>query len=191
MLLDISKIPTANAGSDATIFSDEVFQLNGQAMNFSDIVWNTSGDGLFDNPGILNPVYTPGIQDTINTSVVLSLTALANFPCIQNTTDSLLLTINRITSVSQFDKLASLEIFPNPNAGSFKISKSFLFEDNFILQVLSVHGALIYEEKVGAEYDNEGFLLTVSVPDIKDGIYLLKVFNNYHIAEGKFIVLRD
>jgi len=191
IVLEISRIPTANAGSDATIFSDEVYQLNGQAQNYSDIIWNTSGDGFFDNPGILNPVYAPGIQDTINTSVMLSLTAVANFPCVQNSSDSLLLTINRITSVSKIENLSSFEIFPNPNAGTFKISKSVLFEDNFILQILTVQGVLIYEEKFSGDSDNGSFPLTVSVPDIRDGIYLLKVFNSHHISEGKFIVLQD
>jgi len=191
MVLEITGIPTANAGSDATIFSDEVYQLEGQAENYSGIIWSTAGDGLFDNPGILNPVYTPGIQDTIKTSVVLSLTALANFPCVQNTTDSLLLTINRITSVSTIKNLASFEIFPNPNSGKFKISKSPIFDDAFILQILSLHGALIYEEKFSGDYNNDSFPLTVNVPDIRDGIYLLKVFNSHHISEGKFIVLRD
>lgn len=191
MVIDILKMPTANAGSDATIFSDEVFQLNGQAENYSNIIWSTSGDGLFDNPGILNPVYSPGIQDTINTSVVLSLTAEANFPCIQNNTDDLLLTINRITSVGGGDNLASIEIFPNPNNGKFKISKSPLFDDAFILQILSLQGTLIYEEKFSADFDEDRFPLTINAPYIDDGIYLLKVFNSYHIAESKFIVLRD
>jgi hypothetical protein len=54
-----------------------------------------------------------------------------------------------------------------------------------------VQGALIYEEKFSGDSDNGSFPLTVSVPDIRDGIYLLKVFNSHHISEGKFIVLQD
>lgn len=191
MALEILKMPTANAGVDATIYSNEVYQLEGQADNYSNIIWSTTGDGFFDNPGILNPVYTPGIQDTINTSVLLSLTAEANFPCVQNTTDSLVLAINHITSVGAIDALASFEIFPNPTNGKFKISRLPLFGDAFILQILSLQGALIYEQKFSGDFNDDSFPITINVPEIRDGIYLLKVFNSHHISEGKFIVLRD
>lgn len=40
------------------------------------ISWKTTGDGLFNDPSLINPVYVPGIQDRQTGSVVLSLNVL-------------------------------------------------------------------------------------------------------------------
>ena len=74
--------PTAVAGPDVTIVEDQTCQLNGVATDFSSLLWTSSGDGLFDNTGILNPVYTPGPGDIAAGNVELCLHADPVFPCI-------------------------------------------------------------------------------------------------------------
>jgi hypothetical protein len=85
--------PTAGAGPDATICGTGTHTLNGTAANYASITWSTSGDGTFSNVHILNPVYTPGVNDITSGSAVLTLTATPIAPCEGNASDAMTLTI--------------------------------------------------------------------------------------------------
>ncbi|MCF8364986.1 MAG: T9SS type A sorting domain-containing protein, partial [Bacteroidales bacterium] len=68
---------TAFAGNDATIMSSETYELTeATASNYSSLLWETSGNGTF-TPGndVLQPTYTPGLQDIVAGEVLLTLTA--------------------------------------------------------------------------------------------------------------------
>ncbi len=92
-ILTIINLPEANAGDDAVVCETDSYTLSGTAENYSSLLWETAGDGTFSDNGILNPVYTPGTQDIINGSVVLTLTAEAVSPCTINAGDEMTLTI--------------------------------------------------------------------------------------------------
>lgn len=51
------------------------FSPSATAENYNSLLWTTSGDGTFDNVTILNPVYTPGVNDIETGNVVLTITA--------------------------------------------------------------------------------------------------------------------
>ncbi|MCD4735012.1 MAG: T9SS type A sorting domain-containing protein [Bacteroidales bacterium] len=65
--------PTAYAGADTTICENELFNANASATNYASVLWETSGDGQFQNPNILNAKYLRGTQDIENGSVTLIL----------------------------------------------------------------------------------------------------------------------
>jgi hypothetical protein len=74
--------PQADAGPDKFVHAGTSHQISGAtAQNFAGITWQTAGDGIFNNPSILNPLYTPGSQDIANGSVVLTLVASPQSPC--------------------------------------------------------------------------------------------------------------
>ncbi|MBU2649533.1 MAG: gliding motility-associated C-terminal domain-containing protein [Bacteroidetes bacterium] len=81
MLLTITPAPVADAGGNAVINEGQVFHASAQAFNFSSLTWETSGDGSFDNPGILNATYTPGPDDNLQEGVSLMLIADGLTPC--------------------------------------------------------------------------------------------------------------
>jgi hypothetical protein len=85
---------TASAGPDATIAETGTFTPSATASNYTSISWSTTGDGVFSNPGILNPVYSPGTSDIQNGYVTLNLTCSAGGNC-EPVTDELILTILR------------------------------------------------------------------------------------------------
>ena len=91
---------TANAGADATICQTQTKTLSGSANNYSSLLWTTSGNGTFNNNGILNPVYTHGIEDMITGIVVLTLTAAPIEPCAAFAYDELTLTIEMLPLVN-------------------------------------------------------------------------------------------
>jgi len=81
ILIIINKNPVVNAGDDMTVCSNSLLYLNASASYQSSVNWVTSGDGIFSNTMVLNPVYFPGAQDKVNGSVSLTLTANPISPC--------------------------------------------------------------------------------------------------------------
>jgi hypothetical protein len=86
---------SADAGVDATVTEPADFSPDASANSYSNLFWESSGDGQFSNPGTLVTTYTPGIQDLQNGSVMLSLTAYDIPPCTGFISDQVLLTIKR------------------------------------------------------------------------------------------------
>jgi uncharacterized repeat protein (TIGR01451 family) len=97
LTLTIIADPTANAGSDATICEGDNYLLSGaNVTDAGDIMWETFGDGLFDNPGLLHPVYTPGVADVAAGTVQLCINAEAAQNCGTSANDCMILTIAKI-----------------------------------------------------------------------------------------------
>ncbi len=103
MTLSIQLLPIADAGEDATICEVDTYTLSGVASNEQNVMWTTSGDGSFDDPTIVNAIYTPGINDKNNGSTNLTLTTYAVTPCLVEDSDSMTLLI---------------QLLPSANAGS-------------------------------------------------------------------------
>ena len=91
-------LTTVYAGPDDAICEGSAFQAEGLAVSYDSLLWSTSGTGTFDQNGILNPLYTPSGEDILVGSVTLSLTGYGMNGV--DTTDSMILTINRIPIVS-------------------------------------------------------------------------------------------
>jgi len=71
-----------DAGNSASICEGSTHLLaSATASNYSSLLWNSSGTGIFSDPTILNPIYTPSATDIINGLVVLSLSATGNGNC--------------------------------------------------------------------------------------------------------------
>lgn len=82
----------AQAGANQEICENETMQCDGEASYYETVLWSTSGNGVFSDATILNPVYTPGSSDIQNKTATLTLTAYDG----QGNTndDDLTLTIN-------------------------------------------------------------------------------------------------
>jgi len=84
MTLKIIKQPNVFAGNDAIINEGETYVLSeATASEYSNLEWSTNGTGTFDDPGILNPEYTPGTGETGIISLII--TAYGNSPCNEQT----------------------------------------------------------------------------------------------------------
>jgi PKD repeat protein len=84
IVVHIDPLPIANAGADDTTCVTLPYQLNGIAQNYSAVLWLTSGDGSYDNPNVLNPIYTLGPLDEQNSSVILILRTTGTLICSQD-----------------------------------------------------------------------------------------------------------
>lgn len=83
--------PEASAGDDATILFNETFIPTPMVENQEEILWETSGDGTFSDPGQLSPTYTPGIGDMQTGTVMLTINAFVT-GC-STASDDLMLTV--------------------------------------------------------------------------------------------------
>ncbi len=86
--------PEVNTGGNSSICGNEVFTLsNATAENYTTLSWTTLGDGVFDDPVSVNPIYTPGETDIENGITTLILTATGSDIC-GDITEQMELTIN-------------------------------------------------------------------------------------------------
>lgn len=74
--VEVFPVPLADAGSDQTIcFGDSVLLNTATASNYSSLLWTSSGDGRFNDPNLLHPIYIPGGQEVQGESITLTLNA--------------------------------------------------------------------------------------------------------------------
>ncbi len=93
MILSISLAVNVFAGEDTSICEGENYILaDATAENALSVTWTTSGDGMFEDNGILNTTYYPGTADIIAGYVTLTLTATGEEPCPVDE-DAMILTI--------------------------------------------------------------------------------------------------
>jgi gliding motility-associated-like protein len=98
IVVTINRQPIVNAGVDATICGNSTYTLSDATSQYgSAILWTTSGTGTFNNPALLNPIYTPGAADITAGSVVLTIESYAATAC-ANAIDSMRLTVNPIAT---------------------------------------------------------------------------------------------
>ncbi len=100
MVLTISPQAIANAGADAAICESDTYTLNGAtALYGTSYLWTSSGTGTFDNTAVLNPIYTPSLNDILDGQVDLTLTVTSTAPC-TTASDVMTLTINHRSIVN-------------------------------------------------------------------------------------------
>ena len=98
MSIDVEAAAMANAGTDATICSDDTYTVGtASASNYTMLQWTHNGNGVINNGNTLSPTYIPASGDEGST-VTLTLTAFGNAPC-GNESDDMLLTINEAAEV--------------------------------------------------------------------------------------------
>lgn len=101
MTLTIAPPPAVTAGGNKEICAGTSLTIsNATATNYGNLIWTTTGDGLFTNNGIINPVYTPGSQDLQAGTVRLKLEADGTVSNCPPAYDSLLLTIHPLPVVN-------------------------------------------------------------------------------------------
>lgn len=81
VLLTIAPKPEVSAGADAFVCSGTLFKSDASAVNFTNISWLSSGDGIFSNADSISTFYTPGIEDLHAGKALLILKAAGDLSC--------------------------------------------------------------------------------------------------------------
>jgi len=93
MTLTIQHFPSVSADDDSVCETGSITLTNVTASDYSTVMWETEGDGTFEDPTLLNAVYTPGSNDISTTSAVLAVTVEPMDPCTTNASDDMTLTV--------------------------------------------------------------------------------------------------
>jgi hypothetical protein len=94
LYLSFTPLPEVDAGEDGTICEYESFTTSATAGNSSYILWESSGDGTFNDPTSLFATYSPGPDDITNGTTELTLAAYPIAPCVLPATDAITLLIH-------------------------------------------------------------------------------------------------
>lgn len=87
--------PYFSAGKDADVCNGDSHEMEGINSTSAVAIWETMGDGVFDDPYSLYSYYTPGELDKINGQVMLNLVLLVpgdTYP--YKMSDSMILKLN-------------------------------------------------------------------------------------------------
>jgi peptidase C25-like protein/type IX secretion system substrate protein len=100
VLFTFGKAPVISLGVDGSICSNEIFQISDASVeNSLSSKWTSLGDGTFDDPGLINPGYTPGPTDIENGITTLILTAVGIESC-GEVSDQIELTIYSVSTAN-------------------------------------------------------------------------------------------
>jgi hypothetical protein len=164
---------SGGAGTDAAICETQTHQLEAFAQNYETVEWTTSGTGNFDDPNILNPIYTPSAQDVEEAEVTLTITIEGN----NTISDEVLLSIYKNPSV-----------FAGENAEMCV---------GGMMEITASHGeyyeALVWETSGTGEFDDNTALHPIYMPsaeDFESGMVTLTVwaygFESCEVAMSTF-----
>ncbi len=151
MMLNIQWLPIADAGGDAIICENQDYPIPATAFNFSSVLWETSGDGTFDDSTLVNPVYHPGTNDIAVKTLDLTLTAEPISPC-------------ALADVSPM----TLEIQWLPTAFAGQDNTICQDLDYQILDALATEFSSVLWSGGNGDFDNPALINPTYTPDVSD-----------------------
>ncbi|MDY0343971.1 MAG: hypothetical protein RBR28_10390, partial [Lentimicrobium sp.] len=138
MILTITPQAVVDAGLNSTICEGSVYSTSGaSATHQTSLLWTSNGSGTFANAGLLVTTYTPSAADIANGSVMLTLTATSQAPCVAPISDFMVLTIQPAALV-----------YAGPDAsicqnGSYLVSGATADNYNSLLWTTSGNGTFV------------------------------------------------
>ena len=156
MLLDHFVTPPINqliiyAGDDAEEYGDDPFTPNSYAYHQKQIIWSTSGDGIFDDATLEQPTYHFGANDIENGQVTLTMTGVSN----QTEPDQhaqVNVTVLAPTSIAETHD-HTFNIYPNPSQGQIRVKAENIQSEQVFIQIFDSMGRLV-KESVSNVSDN-------------------------------------
>jgi hypothetical protein len=185
---------TCYAGPDASICAGEDYSCHGEATDWDSILWTSSGTGTFDDPTILEPVYTPSADDITNGMVELIITvenaegtaddemmltimdtpAIPGVPEGPDYIDLMVTTASDYTIASvpvtseyswQIDPLEAGTISGHTTTGNVQWNMSYLGTAMISVKAINECGESAYSEEYQVTVDN-----TTAIHELVDGI---------------------
>jgi len=177
----------ANAGNDTTYCNYvPVFTVHGSGVSYDQSLWQTLGDGYFDDPINMVTQYHPMTHDK-DFGVKLVLTVHAVSPCSGLVNDTVHIMFDPCTGVNDpLAKELAIDIQPNPSNGTFNLNIDNLGNQTADVVVTDLQGHPVYHQV----YTSAGS----SVQDHMDlsflpkGSYIMKVKTDTRNKIEKIII---
>jgi hypothetical protein len=182
LVLGIDTVPDVLAGPDTLICIGHSLQLNGYVSDYDSVRWFSSGDGSFDDPISLATVYTPGINDTTEKEVVLTLAAYG--AACDSTAGSLNLSLDVCTGLAENpEEELSLLVFPNPASGHFNVTINGSTSKTIVFSLTNSQGQQLFRYQI-ANF-NGSYHNSFNISYYEPGIYYLQVSDGQNTSSVK------
>ena len=152
-------------------YSQSEFSVSWQSNN-TNVVWNNS---------VVGASYTQTFNLLGDAEVVVS--AEDNNGCVVN--DTLLLKVVDC-SVSIYDYVNNLFIYPNPNDGSFVLLHQSKNNEINTIKILDLQGRIIYSRDVN--YTNNQLMEQFTFNHLNDGMYFIELISNFGKTTKKVVI---
>ncbi|RLD44114.1 MAG: hypothetical protein DRI86_08320 [Bacteroidetes bacterium] len=100
------------------------------------------------------------------------------------TTDFMTITVTNNISIRQITKDNSINIFPNPNNGSFNVLINGEI-DEFSIDILNCFNQIVYRSSISNEQMNK---IDLGLQNISSGVYFIKVYNDNELMVKRIII---
>ena len=145
MILFLNKLPEVEAGNDDTTCVNYSVSLEGSASFSDQYYWTSSGDGSFNDPGLLNAIYTPALSDTAMEYITLTLHAEPLYPCTDGKADSLKVFVEACLGIEEpGESQFSMSAYPNPTTGSLNLHAIFNHDATVTARMFDESGKLLF-----------------------------------------------
>ncbi len=186
MVLYVNKDAYAFAGNDTIITIDANLATSADASSFSNVLWETSGDGMFEDGTLVNTIYTPGTNDIADGEVNLTLTAYPLPPCEDEDTDMMVLTIDGYTSINENEKDFDILVVPNPSNGIFTFNITNKESKSVKITITDLQGQLVFTQIVETlDGTNQK---QIDMSNYAKGTYLFRAETGNNIRYEKIIL---
>jgi hypothetical protein len=164
---DVVFAPSTDLGADTIVCDTNGFVLD--AGNFSSYVWST---------GALTRTITPTTANTVYSVIVTDGNGCTG-------TDTVNVTVTVCVGVNEAKQAAaSINFFPNPNNGQFKLQIENVTARNSSLEIVNIQGQVVYNENLIVN----GSLSKDINLNVEKGIYFVRLINKNGVKIEKLII---
>ncbi len=175
-----SALPYAFAGNDTLANNVQFFETQGEAENYSSIIWITSGDGNFITNYAEHVIYLRGPEDMTNGQVMLTM-RLTGYYEDTGTADSMILYLSPVGTEESQAKEMKLHLFPNPAQDLITLRATVLADNPLIVEIIGVEGKAVFTGRYTPVKSH--FELQFDISCLIPGIYVVRL----QTIEGKAI----
>ncbi|MCX6282830.1 MAG: T9SS type A sorting domain-containing protein [Bacteroidetes bacterium] len=177
----------AIAGNDTTYCNYvPVFTVHGSGIGYDQNLWQTMGDGYFDDPTLMVTQYHPMTDDKLN-GVKLYLTVHAKPPCSGLVVDTVHILFDPCTGLNDpLTRDLNINVKPNPSNGTFNLIIDNLGKQSADVVVTDLQGHPVYHQVYKPAGNNLQEHLDLSF--LPKGSYIMKVQTDTRSKIEKIII---
>lgn len=176
--------PSVTISADPTtpLEPDEYVKFTAVAVNagvLPEYQWKRNGADVL---GAKSAIWS---ANTLNDNDSISVEVISTYRCPQPpTAQSNGIRVRVLTGITETLNKADLQLFPNPNKGSFTITGHNYRDNKLVLSVINTLGQLIQTEDITLK--NNSFSKTINLGNVASGIYYLRISSEEQIDILKF-----
>ncbi len=175
-MMTVHGLPVVAIGNDTTLCGNQTITLNADIANGASYLWSPGGE---DTPALAVDSTGIGYGEEEFIVVVVDDNGCSN-------TDGIIVSFIDCTDIEEILGLQSVQIYPNPNDGSFNFnitSSKSIQVDLVVYDAMGLKHLEIKDLNIDGSYSNR-----ISLPDVKSGLYFVSLENANGNYMKKFLV---